>query len=185
VPILTNTSDRALSSFTTIPVLPFLNELAAFPDVAVPLNLAGRSRLLSRARANFILITALGASGWNGGPRFANQAALDGTGLWVCISRMFVLYSQLTFGHARILSLPHAAIVFMLALTAISQFIIIPRMDVLRAQGGEIAALSADNPIRQSFDSLHVWSTRLEAIVLLLGLVLLYMTSRRLASSRS
>jgi hypothetical protein len=96
-----------------------------------------------------------------------------------------LLYSRLTLGNARALSLSHVAIVSMLALTAVSQFMIIPRMDTLRAQAGEITTLSADNPIRQSFDSLHSWSTRLETIVLLLGLLLLYMTSRRPASSRS
>ena len=95
------------------------------------------------------------------------------------------MYNRTAFGEARTLSLSHAVIIFMLALTAISQFMVIPRMDTLRAQAGEIATLSADNPIRQSFDSLHAWSTRLEIVVLLLGLVLLYMTSRRLASSRA
>jgi hypothetical protein len=96
-----------------------------------------------------------------------------------------LIYNRTAFGDARTLSLPHAAIALMLALTAISQFLIIPRMDSLRAQAGEIATFSADNPIRQSFDSLHAWSTRLESVVLLLGLVVLFMISRRLASSRA
>jgi hypothetical protein len=96
-----------------------------------------------------------------------------------------LMYNRTVFGDSRTLSLSPAVIVFMLALTAISQFMIIPRMDALRAQGGEMATLSADNSIRQSFDSLHAWSTRLESVVLLLGLVLLYVTSRRLASSRA
>jgi Domain of unknown function (DUF4149) len=96
-----------------------------------------------------------------------------------------LLYNRFTIGYARPFSLSHLAAVCMLGLTAASQFLIIPRMDTLRVQAGEIAALSSDNPIRQSFDSLHAWSTRLEFMVLLLGLVLLYMTSRRLASSRS
>ena len=96
-----------------------------------------------------------------------------------------LIYNRTAFGDARALSLPHATITLMLALTAVSQFSIIPRMDALRAQAGEIATLSADNPIRQSFDSLHAWSTRLETIVLLLGLLVLYMTSKRLASTRA
>jgi hypothetical protein len=95
-----------------------------------------------------------------------------------------LMYNRKALGDARTLSLPHAAIGLMLALTAISQFMIIPRMDTLRAQAGEIATLSAENPIRHSFDSLHAWSTRLETIVLLLGLLLLYAISRQLASSR-
>jgi hypothetical protein len=34
------------------------------------------------------------------------------------------------------------------------------------------------------FDSLHVWSTRVEGAVLVLGIVLLYLTSKRLATTR-
>jgi hypothetical protein len=92
---------------------------------------------------------------------------------------------RFTIGRFEAFAPSHIAIVLMLALTSVSQFIIIPRMDALRANVGEIATLSADNPIRQSFDSMHVWSTRLESLVLLLGLVLLYMTARRLTSSRA
>jgi hypothetical protein len=71
----------------------------------------------------------------------------------------------------------------MLALTAISQFRIIPRMDALRAMAGDIAQLSATDPMRLQFDSLHVWSTRIEGTVLVLGLIVLYLTTRRLARS--
>jgi Domain of unknown function (DUF4149) len=108
-----------------------------------------------------------------------------GLGCGVVFLICSLIYNRTAFGDARALSLPHAAIALMLALTAVSQFMIIPRMDALRAQAGEIATLSADNPLRQSFDSLHVWSTRLESIVLLFGLVVLYITSRRSASSRA
>jgi len=72
----------------------------------------------------------------------------------------------------------------MLALTAISQFKIIPSMDTLRASAGEIASLSADSPIRLQFDSLHAWSTRIEETVLVLSLIVLYSTSRRIGSSQ-
>ena len=40
------------------------------------------------------------------------------------------------------------------------------------------------NPIRTQFDALHVWSTRIETAVLLLGLVVLYFVTRRLSTSR-
>lgn len=108
-----------------------------------------------------------------------------GLGCGVVFLICSLIYNTTAFGNARTLSLPHATITLMLALTAISQFMIIPHMDALRAQAGEIATLSFDNAIRQSFDSLHVWSTRLESIVLLLGLVVLFMISRRLAASRA
>jgi hypothetical protein len=69
----------------------------------------------------------------------------------------------------------------MLALTLISQFGIIPRMDTLRTLIGDIDSASAANPARLQFDALHVWSTRIESGVLLLGLVVAYLISRSLA----
>jgi hypothetical protein len=65
----------------------------------------------------------------------------------------------------------------MLALTVISQFGIIPRMDVLRASLGDVNAAPVDNPERVQFDALHVWSTRVEGTVLLVGLVVVYLTA--------
>jgi hypothetical protein len=73
----------------------------------------------------------------------------------------------------------------MLALTAISQFAIIPRMDVLRITAGEIDILPAGNPIRAQFDSLHAWSVRIETIVLLLALIVLYAIARRWSCPRA
>ena len=72
-------------------------------------------------------------------------------------------------------------ICLMLALTLISQFGIIPRMDTFRASIGDIDSVSADNPARQQFDALHQWSTRVEGGVLLLGLVLAYLTAKSMA----
>ena len=82
-------------------------------------------------------------------------------------------------GTVRPLSLSHILIVTMLALTAVSQFHIIPKMDALLAAAGEISTIPADSPIRQQWDSLHNWSTRLEGTVLIFGLVILYLTARR------
>jgi hypothetical protein len=73
----------------------------------------------------------------------------------------------------------------MLVLTAVSQFRIIPRMDTIRAGTQEIAQLAPDDPIRREFDSLHAWSTRLEETVLVLGLIALYTTLRRIGAPRS
>jgi hypothetical protein len=72
----------------------------------------------------------------------------------------------------------------MLALTALSQFRILPQMETLRVAAGEINALAPGDPVRMQFDSLHVWSTRIEGTVLMLGVLVLYALSRRLASSR-
>jgi hypothetical protein len=93
--------------------------------------------------------------------------------------------NRLTAGRPRVFALSHMFIVVMLALTAISQFWIIPRMDVLRITAGEISTLPAGNPIRAQFDSLHVWSTRIEMAVLVLGLIVLYSVARRFSSSHA
>ena len=79
----------------------------------------------------------------------------------------------------------HVLIIAMLALTAISQFRIIPNMDAIRVSAGEIAALPANNPLRTQFDSLHIWSVRVEGAALLMGLMVLYLTANQLSSQRA
>lgn len=89
-----------------------------------------------------------------------------------------LLYSRMTDGTAHIFATRHILICLMLALTLISQFGIIPRMDALRASLGEVSAVPTDNPMRMQFDALHAWSTRVESAVLLLGLIVVYMAAR-------
>jgi Domain of unknown function (DUF4149) len=88
-----------------------------------------------------------------------------------------MLYSRLTKGTAQVFAARNVLIGLMLALTLISQFSIIPRMDSLRASIGEIDSVPPDNPARMQFDGLHVWSTRVESGVILLGLVVVYLTA--------
>lgn len=92
--------------------------------------------------------------------------------------------NRVTVGQWRIFALSHILVTVMLALTAISQFFVIPRMDVLRITAGEISVLPASNPIRVEFDSLHAWSTRIEMTVLTLGLLALYSVAHRFSKSR-
>ena len=92
--------------------------------------------------------------------------------------------NRVALGRPHIFALSHILVVLMLALTAISQFAIIPRMDVLRISVGEISALPAGNPMRAEFDSLHAWSTRIEMTVLVLGLIVLYSVARRFSRLR-
>lgn len=92
-----------------------------------------------------------------------------------------LLYSRLADGTARVFALRHVLICLMLALTLFSQFWIIPRMDTLRAQVGDFATVTIDNPARIEFDALHVWSTRVEGAALLLGLVVVYAAGSALA----
>jgi uncharacterized membrane protein len=91
-----------------------------------------------------------------------------------------MLYSRLIDGSVHIFAMRHVLICLMLALTLVSQFWIIPRMDTLRASFGDFAAVPLDNAARVQFDALHVWSTRVEGAVLLLGLVAAYLTASAL-----
>jgi uncharacterized membrane protein len=91
-----------------------------------------------------------------------------------------LLYSRLSDGNAHALALRHILICLMLGLTLLSQFWIIPRMDTRRAQVSDFATVAVDNPARAQFDALHIWSTRVEAAVLLLGLVAIYLTASAL-----
>jgi len=87
-------------------------------------------------------------------------------------------YSRLSTGTAQAFAARNLLICLMLGLTLISQFSIIPRMDTLRASiAGEIDSVPPDNPARMQFDALHVWSTRVEEAVLLLGVVVAYLTA--------
>jgi hypothetical protein len=91
-----------------------------------------------------------------------------------------LLYNRFSTGSANAFALRHVLIAAMLSLTLISQFGIVPRMDALRASiPGEIDSVPPDHPARARFDDLHLWSTRVEQGVLLLGLVLVYLIARQ------
>jgi len=89
-----------------------------------------------------------------------------------------LLYSRLTDGTAHVFAGRHVLLCLMLTLTLLSQFWIMPRMDTLRAQVVDFASVPVDNPARVQFDALHVWSTRVEGFILVLGLVVVYLTAR-------
>jgi hypothetical protein len=95
-----------------------------------------------------------------------------------------LLYSRMTDGTAHVFAMRHLLLCLMLGLTLFSQFWIIPRMDTLRASVSDFASVPLTNPARVQFDSLHVWSTRVESAVLLLGLVAVYLTASALVSPR-
>jgi Domain of unknown function (DUF4149) len=131
------------------------------------------SMLPSTHLAGLVVRNSLIALHWMG--------IVAGTILLVCS----IIDNRVIVGRPRLFALTHILIVIMLALTAISQFWIIPRMDVLRITVGEISALPTSNPMRAQFDSLHVWSTRIEMAILVLGLIVLYSVARRFSTSRS
>jgi uncharacterized membrane protein len=75
-------------------------------------------------------------------------------------------------------ALSHVFVVLMLAFTMLSQFGITPRMRELRSSPAMMDSVS-----RAEFDSLHEWSTYLEGTVLLLGIGIVGLTSRRFGNS--
>ena len=72
-------------------------------------------------------------------------------------------------------------IYLMIVLTLIGLFGLQSRMTALRSGMGIIDQLPTGDSRRIEFNRLHVWSTRLEGTVLVLGLALLYLTSRRIS----
>jgi hypothetical protein len=139
----------------------WLGGLIFFPVVAQ----AAFSSLPSRHLAGTVVGRSLGTLHWMG--------ILSG----IVFLASSILYSRLTKGTAQVFAARHVLVCMMLALTLISQFGLIPRMDTLRASIGEIDSVPPDNPARMQFDGLHVWSTRLEGGVILLGLVVVYLTA--------
>ncbi len=89
-----------------------------------------------------------------------------------------ILYRRFTTGATHWFAARHVLLCLMLFLTLASQFGISPKMAALRASMGDIDSVSATDPARTAFNSLHVWSTRLEGGVLLLGLVVVYLTAK-------
>ena len=144
----------------------WLGGLIFFPVVAQ----TAFSTLPSRHLAGTVVGRSLGTLHWMG----------IVSGIIFLASSM--LYSRFTKGTAQVFAARHLLICLMLALTLISQFGIIPRMDTLRASIGEIDSVPLDNPARIQFDALHVWSTRVEGGVLLLGLVVVYLTASVLSA---
>ena len=102
---------------------------------------------------------------------------------WIAIISAIVflisslLYSRIAFGTAHSFALRNILTAAMLGLTLLSQYWIIPKMDALRATVADFAAVPLTNPVRVQFDAFHVWSTRVEGAVLLLGLVVVYLVA--------
>jgi hypothetical protein len=96
------------------------------------------------------------------------------------IAAVIYLVASVALGRSfRALGQPAAiSVILMLAMTLVSQRIVIPRMDVLRAQMGSVAATAASNPLRLEFDRLHGVSVKLESAVLLVGIASLFLTVR-------
>jgi hypothetical protein len=88
-------------------------------------------------------------------------------------------YSRLTVGAAQPSAPRHLLVILMIALTLISQFGISSRMNSLRAEMRVIDDVPRTDPRRVEFNNLHLWSTRAEMGVLIMGLAALYLSVRR------
>jgi hypothetical protein len=88
--------------------------------------------------------------------------------------------SRVVNGVAQPFALRNLIIYAMIILTLVGMFGIASRMLSLREQMNPIDAAPHDDARRVEFNRLHVWSTRIESTVLILGLALLYLTARRI-----
>ena len=91
-----------------------------------------------------------------------------------------LLLARLTGGAFKPWAARNLLIVAMLVLTCLSQFYVFARMESLRRDMGVIDQVAPSDSRRIEFNDLHVWSTRLEGGVLLLGLGVVSSLARRL-----
>ena len=92
-----------------------------------------------------------------------------------------VIDSQVVNGVPALFSGRNLLVCAMILLTLFSMFAISTRMLDLRNQMVFIDDVPHDDARRVEFNRLHVWSTRLESTVLLLGLAVIFLTARRLS----
>ena len=106
-------------------------------------------------------------------------------GMAICCGVVFAITSMIDSrvvnGVAEPFAARHLLIYLMIVLTLVSVFGVGAKMQVLRQQMVMIDEVPHNDPRRVEFNRLHVWSTRIEGTVLVLGLALLYLTARRLS----
>ena len=94
---------------------------------------------------------------------------------------LFLVLTLAVVGRVRLRRVWTAEIVLdvvMLSVTAYSQFLVLPAMEVDRAEaGGDVAVAETTNGARVDFEKLHRLSERLEGAVLLGGLGLLFLVA--------
>lgn len=96
---------------------------------------------------------------------------------------ILLLVAQAVKAVPRSVIAPVVMTLIMLALTAYSQFSVIPRMETYRiAAGGAIDAVPPNDPNRVAFNRLHGVSEHVEECVLLAGIVLVVLVARNYPS---
>jgi hypothetical protein len=108
---------------------------------------------------------------------------LHGIGLTcgIVFAATSMINSAVATGSAQPFAPRHVLIYLMIILTLVSIFGIGARMEALKKDMVTIDEVPQDDTRRVEFNRLHVWSTRVEGTVLLLGLALLFLTARRLS----
>ena len=94
---------------------------------------------------------------------------------------MSMINSQVVTGSVSPFAGRNLLVYAMIVLTLVSMFAISTRMLALRNEMVFIDNVPHDDPRRVEFNQLHEWSTRLESGILLLGLAVIFLTSRRLS----
>lgn len=92
-----------------------------------------------------------------------------------------MISSAVATGSAQPFAPRHVLICLMIILTLVSLFGIGAKMEALKKEMVMIDEVPQNDARRVEFNQLHVWSTRLEGTVLVLGLALLFLTARRLS----
>jgi len=103
---------------------------------------------------------------------------------WIGIAAGLIYIAALVLEKSALAALlrPAAVVVMlMIGLTFVSQKFVTGRMAELRREMGSVDATPRENPLRETFDRLHVVSVRIEGAVLLLGVGGLFLTVREFA----
>ena len=124
--------------------------------------------LPTRQLAGNVVSRTLGALHWMG----------------ICCGVVYAITSMVDARAVNGVAEPFAArnllIYAMIILTLVSIFGVAARMEDLKRQMVVIDNVPPDDARRVEFNRLHVWSTRIEGTVLVLGLALLYLTARKM-----
>ncbi len=93
-------------------------------------------------------------------------------------------YARLARGFAHPFAARNVFIVVMIALTAISLFVVTAKMEALRTDMGVIDSVPFSDTRRVEFNRLHAWSTDLEGGVLVAGVFVVFLTGKVFSAER-
>ncbi len=91
-----------------------------------------------------------------------------------------MINSAVVTGSAQPFAARNILVILMIVLTLVSMFAVGARMEALKKDMVTIDNVPQDDARRVEFNQLHVWSTRLEGTVLLMGLAVVFLTGRRM-----